>query len=66
MAIYSAPKPAPFGAITAHRIIGSFEAAWTALKLWSDRRVTRRALLQLSDHQLEDIGLMRGTVQDIR
>ncbi|WP_101068423.1 DUF1127 domain-containing protein [Roseovarius salinarum] len=29
---------------------------------WNDRRVTRKALSQLSDRELQDIGLCRGDI----
>ena len=32
---------------------------------WNDRRVTRKALSRLSDHELEDIGLCRGDIAKI-
>ncbi len=43
-----------FGAIAAS-LIGIFTA-------WNDSRQTRNALSQLSDHELEDIGLTRGDI----
>ena len=32
---------------------------------WNDARVTRKALSQLSDHELDDLGLNRGDIDDI-
>jgi len=32
---------------------------------WNDARVTRDALLKLSDHQLDDLGLVRGDIDAI-
>lgn len=32
---------------------------------WNDRRVTRSALGSLSDRELDDIGLVRGDIDDI-
>ncbi|WP_430736727.1 DUF1127 domain-containing protein [Roseicyclus salinarum] len=32
---------------------------------WNDARVTRRALWQLSDRELDDLGLTRGDIEDI-
>lgn len=34
----------------------------TAFTAWNDSRQTRTALSQLSDHELEDIGLTRGDI----
>ncbi|MEO0371517.1 MAG: DUF1127 domain-containing protein [Pseudomonadota bacterium] len=36
-------------------IIGAFTE-------WNDARITRKALAQLSDRELEDIGLVRGDI----
>lgn len=33
-----------------------------ALIVWNERRVTRNALSQLTDRELEDIGLTRGDI----
>lgn len=35
------------------------------LAAWNDARVTRKALIGLSDHELDDIGLCRGDIEDI-
>ena len=32
---------------------------------WNDRRMTRNSLNQLSASQLDDIGLVRGDIEDI-
>jgi uncharacterized protein YjiS (DUF1127 family) len=32
---------------------------------WNDSRVTRKALSSLSDHELEDIGLIRGDIDHV-
>lgn len=32
---------------------------------WNDRRITRRELMKLSDRELDDIGLIRGDIEDI-
>lgn len=33
---------------------------------WNDARVTRNALSKLTDRELDDIGLTRGDIYDIR
>jgi len=33
-----------------------------AYAAWNDARITRNALAALSDHELEDIGLVRGDI----
>jgi uncharacterized protein YjiS (DUF1127 family) len=32
---------------------------------WNDARVTRKALAALSDRELDDLGLVRGDIEDI-
>lgn len=32
---------------------------------WNDGRATRKALCRLSDHELDDLGLCRGDIDDI-
>lgn len=32
---------------------------------WNDARVTRNALMRLSDRELDDIGLCRGDIENI-
>ena len=36
-----------------------------SLKAWNDQRVTRKALSQLSDRELDDIGICRGDIARI-
>lgn len=33
---------------------------------WNDARVTRKALMKLTDRELDDIGLSRGDIYNIR
>lgn len=43
--------------------IGSMIASvFGEIATWNDARVTRNALAQLSDRELEDIGLVRGDI----
>lgn len=46
----------------ARKSIAHLAAALTA---WNDRRLTRKALGDLTDRELEDIGLWRGMIDDI-
>jgi len=47
-----------------HGRIGHIFATLQArLILWNDARVTRNALSQLSDRELDDIGLCRGDIE---
>ena len=38
---------------------------YTRILSWNDARITRRALSGLSDHELDDIGLIRGDIDRI-
>ncbi len=37
----------------------------SALIAWNDARVTRNSLAQLSDRELDDIGLSRGEIEEV-
>ena len=39
--------------------------AYAAFVAWNDERVTRKALSTLTNRELEDIGLVRGDIDDI-
>jgi uncharacterized protein YjiS (DUF1127 family) len=46
--------------------VGSFfNRVVAAVAAWNDRRITRKALSQLSDRELEDIGLSRADIETI-
>ncbi|TNF59473.1 MAG: DUF1127 domain-containing protein [Rhodobacteraceae bacterium] len=49
-----------FGRVSAavNSVIGTIAA-------WNDARVTRNALAKLTDRELEDIGLVRGDIDDV-
>jgi uncharacterized protein YjiS (DUF1127 family) len=59
---YTTASAAPLGAVTTYRIVTAFTAAKEAILAWNESRVTRKALSELSDAQLEDIGLSRGDI----
>lgn len=42
-----------------------FSAAISKLVAWNDERVTRNALAGLTNRELDDIGLVRGDIDDI-
>lgn len=48
-----------------HHIRGRFHRMMAAFVAWNDARATRKALSQLSDRQLDDIGLIRGDIDGI-
>ena len=63
MAVYEAnsAQTAPM----ATRLIGLGHTTISAIATWHNRRATRKALAQLSDHELADIGLDRGLIDQI-
>lgn len=47
--------------------VGSvFYGLFGRMAAWNDARVTRNALSKLSDRELDDIGLTRADIYDIR
>lgn len=65
MAVYDLHRPhsaAPhFGARLTHLV----PAALARLAAWNEARITRKALSQLTDRELDDIGLCRGDIERI-
>jgi uncharacterized protein YjiS (DUF1127 family) len=53
----------------ARGLVGGFGAALSRLvaryQAWNDARITRKALNALSDRELDDLGLVRGDIDDI-
>ena len=42
-----------------------FASIVSAVIAWNDARVTRNSLAQLSDRELDDIGLSRGEIEEV-
>ncbi|MBF9049112.1 DUF1127 domain-containing protein [Roseobacter sp. HKCCD9010] len=57
--ITNRPLGAGFSAVT---LIAGLVAKITS---WNDARVTRASLSRLSDRELDDLGLVRGDIDDI-
>ncbi|MBO9446081.1 DUF1127 domain-containing protein [Ruegeria sp. R14_0] len=53
---------APLGAATILHVVDAFSNAFEAVVEWNESRKTRKLLSQLSDTQLEDIGLVREDI----
>lgn len=53
---------APLGAVTVLRVVDAILNAKSNLIEWNEARRTRALLSQLSDAQLEDIGLTRSDI----
>jgi uncharacterized protein YjiS (DUF1127 family) len=65
MAAHETTRPAPFGAIIVLRVTTAVERGIAALAAWNDARMTRNALGQLSDRELDDIGLSRSDIETV-
>ncbi|MDA5558198.1 DUF1127 domain-containing protein [Shimia sp. MMG029] len=50
----------------AGRIRATFGAVTAQVKDWNEKRMTRNALEQLSDRELEDIGMSRADIARYR
>ncbi len=66
MAAYETSRAAPFGAIATFRAVQVVLSIVDTFRNWNDARMTRIALDKLSDRELDDIGLCRGDIDQIR
>lgn len=46
-------------------VMAPIAKAFGRIAAWNDARVTRAALSKLSDHELDDLGLIRGDIDTI-
>jgi uncharacterized protein YjiS (DUF1127 family) len=58
-------RAAPLGSTTIFHLVARVERLFAVTAAWRNARATERELLQLSDAQLEDVGLFRGQIADI-
>lgn len=65
MALIDTHNPLMGPAAMAGRIGSLFVTAATAAVEWKEARATRKALSQLSDHELYDVGLTRADIDRI-
>ncbi|MEO0911506.1 MAG: DUF1127 domain-containing protein [Pseudomonadota bacterium] len=65
MAMIESPRTAPFGAISVYRAVSAVDALYTAFRNWAIARQTEKTLRALTDRELDDIGLSRGTIGDL-
>ncbi|MBY6140206.1 DUF1127 domain-containing protein [Leisingera daeponensis] len=56
---------APLGAVTVLRVVDAVANVKESILEWYEARQTRKALAQLSDAQLDDIGLSRSDIAKI-
>lgn len=61
MAYFDQSRPAAAGL----RITDNAHGVLHSLRAWNARRATRAALSKLSDRELDDIGLVRGDIDNI-
>ncbi|MBP6999956.1 DUF1127 domain-containing protein [Amaricoccus sp.] len=65
MSVIDLNRATPLGSVSAFRVVSIFERAIDAVVAWRQTTATARALSQLSDQQLADIGLHRGDIADV-
>lgn len=63
MSMLHTVRPTAYGDAASTRAIHTALRLWDALIEWNDLRVTRKCLAQLSDNELDDIGLSRADIR---
>lgn len=64
MAFFAHSRPVADGLVGGFRGL-SLGDMFAAIKTWNDKRITRRELHNLSDHELSDIGLSRAEIDGV-
>ena len=65
MAAFDTTHSAYGAAPVAGPISGFFTTLIASMVTWNDARVTRNTLSGLTDRELNDIGLVRGDIEDV-
>ncbi len=65
MASFDTTRPVYGTAPVAGHVKGFVSNLIAQVIAWNDARVTRKALNTLTDRELEDIGLVRGDIDDV-
>ncbi|WP_299153235.1 DUF1127 domain-containing protein [uncultured Tateyamaria sp.] len=65
MAAFDTTRPVYGAAPVAGQVRGYFSQLVAQVVAWNDARVTRNALLSLTDRELDDIGLSRADIEDV-
>ena len=65
MAHFDMNRPAPFGALTVYRVVNFLDGLRMSYREWKTARSTDKTLRQLSDRELDDIGLYRGHIEQV-
>ena len=61
----AATNTVPFGAVATLRVVNAFVSVKESITAWNEARITRKALSNLSDEMLSDIGLSRAEIANI-
>jgi uncharacterized protein YjiS (DUF1127 family) len=65
MALYDTTRAPIGGRSLTGRLSATFSTLVSTVISWNDARVTRNSLAQLSDRELDDIGLTRGNIEEV-
>lgn len=65
MALYDTTRAPSGGRSLTGRLSAMVASLASGLISWNDARVTRNSLAQLSDRELDDIGLTRGDIEEV-
>ncbi|MBD3663873.1 DUF1127 domain-containing protein [Sulfitobacter aestuariivivens] len=65
MAAFDTTRTAYGSTAVVSSISSFFSGLVAAVVSWNDARITRKVLSGLSDRELEDIGLVRGDIDDV-
>jgi len=65
MAFFEPARPAPFGALTVYRMVDLLDQVRMTYNERKLAKATERSLSRLSDRELDDIGLHRGTIEQV-
>lgn len=65
MAIFDNTRPTSHGFLFGTRFVAMKATVANAFTAWNDTRATHKALAQLSDLQLDDIGLTRSDISNL-
>ena len=65
MALFETTRSQFGGPSLLGRLSASLSALVSGVQAWNDSRVTRSALSQLTDRELDDIGLHRGSIDEV-
>jgi len=65
MAMFETTKTAPMGSVATFRFVNAIDSVIIAIRSWRNARATSATLGKLSNAQLRDIGLERGSIDDV-